>query len=246
MPPPASGHRDQGVAEGRPRDERRGVAGALPGSEGEPGDVDERDDVAGVRGDPRHDGPAVGVADQHDRPVEGPDQVGQQGGVGRQAPQRVRERDHAALGGQPVEQAVPARRLGIGSVHEHDRGRHLGPLLQGVRAWRGATEPSPGGPRSREEAGHDLGHLLGLVLDEEVAGVQPRPATSPGPGPPDVEDVAVEPRQRAPRAPQGQERALDVPPPAVRVVVLAVDAGSGAVVLADRLDGARGRRAAPR
>ena len=55
-----------------------------------------------------------------------------------------------------------------------------------------------------------VGDLLGLVLDEEVARLEAAAGDRPGPGPPDVEHVAVEARKRAVRAPQHQERALDV------------------------------------
>ena len=61
-------HPFERVAEGRSGGERRRVAGALAGFEGEPGDVDQRDDVAGAGIDGGHDRAAVGVADEHDGP----------------------------------------------------------------------------------------------------------------------------------------------------------------------------------
>lgn len=53
---------------------------ALVGGEG--GDVDQTDDVAGLRHGVRDDHPAVGVADREDRPVDLIDEAGHVGGMG--------------------------------------------------------------------------------------------------------------------------------------------------------------------
>ena len=95
-----------------------------PGSQGEPGDVDERRRCRRRPGSTSvmHRA-AVGVADQHDRAVDAPDEVAQRGGIGRDAAQRVGARDDAVpVGGQRLDHAVPARRVGERAVDEDDRG----------------------------------------------------------------------------------------------------------------------------
>ena len=71
---------------------------ALTGIGREAVDVDESDDLAGVRGDVRDHGAAVGVGDEHDRPVDGADEVADGGGVGGQTSQRVGGGDHRVAG----------------------------------------------------------------------------------------------------------------------------------------------------
>ena len=87
---------------------------------------------------------AVGVADEHDRAVDGANQVADGGGVGGEAAQRVGGRDDAVTGvEQRVDDAVPARRLGERAVDEHDRGAHeevlrleIGAVLPSLKTGR--------------------------------------------------------------------------------------------------------------
>src|SRR3954451_17125193 len=88
-----------------------------------------------------------------------------------------------------------------------------------------------------EQCAKLAGKGLRLVLDEEVARVEPAAADLARPWPPDAEHVVVEARQGAAGAPEDEDRALDAAPAAVGVVVLAIDGRSRAVVLADRLHG---------
>ena len=67
----------------------------------------------------------------------------------------------------------------------------------------------------------------------------PRPAAACRPRAPYIEHVAVQSRQGAACAPQGEQRAFDLPLAAIGVVVGAVDGRPGAVVLADCLHRAR-------
>jgi len=99
--------------------------GALAGLRRKAGDVDEPGDLAGVGVDVRDHGAAVGVPDEHDRPVHGADQVADRGGVGGEAPQRVGGGDHrVARPQQRVDHAIPARRLGERAMDKNDRGSH--------------------------------------------------------------------------------------------------------------------------
>ena len=106
-------------------DQSGGGAGALAGVEGEGGDVDQADDLAGVGGHVRDDGAAVRVADEHDRPVDGADELGQAGGVAGDRAQRVGVGDDSmAVGDQLLGDVVPARRLGERAVDEDDGALH--------------------------------------------------------------------------------------------------------------------------
>jgi hypothetical protein len=70
-------------------------------------------------------GSAVGVRDEHDRPVDRADQVADGGGVGGETPQRVGGGDDAVTRAQQrVDDTVPAGRLGERAVDENDGGWH--------------------------------------------------------------------------------------------------------------------------
>jgi hypothetical protein len=70
----------------------------------------------------RGTGRAVGVRDEHDRPVDRADEVADGGGVGGEAPQRVGRGDDAvALRRHRFDHAVATRRLGERAVDEDDR-----------------------------------------------------------------------------------------------------------------------------
>src|SRR5215212_3723359 len=107
-----------------------------------------------------------------------------------------------------------------------------GPPGVGGACWR---RSGPGG--TVEKLTQLVGDVVRLVLGEEVACVDARAADVAGPRPPDVEDVAVQAGQRSADAPHNRQRAGDaallLP---IGIVVLAVDAGTGPVVLADGLD----------
>src|SRR5215204_7503001 len=67
---------------------------AVAGLRSEGSDIDEPDDLPGVGVDVRDDGAAVGVADEHDEPLDRAEMVADAGGVGGESPQRVRDGDH--------------------------------------------------------------------------------------------------------------------------------------------------------
>ncbi|MEP6648353.1 MAG: hypothetical protein ABJA74_00355 [Lapillicoccus sp.] len=102
-----------------------------------------------------------------------------------------------------------------------------------------------GGDLAFEEPEQRVDHLLRLVLDEEVTAGQTPPIDLSGPSSPDVEHVPVEARRGTATAPESEERAFDLPSTVVGVVMFAVDCCAGAIVLADRLDGARIVKQAP-
>ena len=100
--------------------------------EGEAGDVDEPQDIAGVSIDIGDDRTTVGVPGEHHGPVDAADQVGERGGIGSDAAQRIRPGDDAvSFGYQRRGDAVPARRAGVGAMDEDDCGLHA-TLLGGV------------------------------------------------------------------------------------------------------------------
>ena len=123
----AAGERDglERLAERPARHGAGRVGGALAGLQREGRDVDQADDLAGVRRHVGDDGPAVGVADEHDRPVDRADQLGQPGRVAGDRAQRVGVGDDVmALVDEPVGDVVPARGLGEGAVDQDDGGGH--------------------------------------------------------------------------------------------------------------------------
>jgi len=86
------------------------------------------------------------VADEDDRPSDRLDPAGDVGGVGRDAPERVGDRDDRdALALERGDYALPAGRVGEGSVNEATVGRPLaGVPVVGVdwdmrRSFRGAA-----------------------------------------------------------------------------------------------------------
>jgi hypothetical protein len=65
------------------------------------------------------------MSDEHHRPLDAADGIGDRVGVGREPAQRVGDGDHRMTGlPERVDDAVPARRLGEGTMDEHDRGAH--------------------------------------------------------------------------------------------------------------------------
>jgi hypothetical protein len=93
---------------------------AAGGREG--GGVDERLDVRVAAGGLRDDGTAVGVTDQDLGALDAVKETADGRGVELQSQQRVgRGADGVAVAVQLVDHSVPARRVGEGAVHEHDR-----------------------------------------------------------------------------------------------------------------------------
>jgi|SoiMethySBSTD1v2_1073268.scaffolds.fasta_scaffold116452_3 hypothetical protein len=65
---------------------------------------------------------AVGVGDEHDRPVDGADEVAHGSRAARDAAQRIGGGDHTvAVGHERIDHPLPARRLGECAVDENDR-----------------------------------------------------------------------------------------------------------------------------
>ena len=92
---------------------------ALLGGEGR--HVDEADDVLRIGRGVRDHRAAVRVADGDHGPFDLLEDRCDVGGVGGDSTQRVRRCRHRhALGLQPLDHAVPARRVGERAVHEHD------------------------------------------------------------------------------------------------------------------------------
>jgi hypothetical protein len=93
---------------------------AAGGREG--GGVHERLDVRVAAGGLRDDGTAVGVTDQDLGALDAVKETADGRGVELQSQQRVgRGADGVAVAVQLVDHSVPARRVGEGAVHEHDR-----------------------------------------------------------------------------------------------------------------------------
>jgi hypothetical protein len=100
---------------------------------GEGGDEDQADHIGGAGGGVGDDRAAIGVPGQQHRAVDLAEQAGGVGGIGGHAAQRVgRGDDGVALLLQPLDDAVPAGRIGERAVHQHDRRLHAslpGPLV---------------------------------------------------------------------------------------------------------------------
>ena len=90
---------------------------------------------------------------------------------------------------------------------------------------------------TREEEGSQrpIG-LVGRFLGEVVAAIEGVARDVVGPIAPDGENVVPSLELRTP-TPQGEHRAGDAAPSAIGLVVLAIDAGGGAVVFADGVNG---------
>jgi len=100
---------------------------ALAGVRCEGVHVHESDDLAGVSRDVRDHRSAVGVPDEHDRPVDGADEVADGGSVGGQATQRIgRGPRRLPCVDEQVDDRAPARGLRERAVDEDDGRFHEG------------------------------------------------------------------------------------------------------------------------
>ena len=85
-------------------------------------EVDQRADLVVADGGGRDHVAAVGVADEHDRTVEGPQELGQVCGVAGEVAKRVAEPDRGvAAVVQGADLGVEARRVGPSAVDQDDR-----------------------------------------------------------------------------------------------------------------------------